>query len=181
MALKKLNAYNIDVFKLSNARHEHEFQINDAFFEDFEDSEVTKGQAEVKVDLNKSETMITASIKIKGHVELACDRSLEPYHHTLDTSDNIIFKYGDDWEELSDEIITVPRDVQRINLAQYIYEFIGLAIPMKRLHPKFEQDELDDDDENIELIYTSLDDSEADDSSEEDIDPRWNKLKGIKK
>jgi len=175
-----LNTYNIDIFKLSNAKHNYDFEVSPSFFEEFEDSEVTNGQADVKVLLNKSETMIEANIQIKGSVKLTCDRSSEEFDHMLDTDNNIIFKYGDDWEELSDEIITIPRGEQRINLAQYIYEFIGLAVPMKRLHPRFEQDE---DDETNEMVYSSHDENEEEDNSSttEEVDPRWAKLKEIKK
>lgn len=179
--MNRLNAYNIDIFKLSNATHIYDFEINSVFFETFEDSEITKGNLIINVKLNKSETMIEVKTQITGDVELTCDRSLEAYDYPLDTSNNIIFKYGDDWEELSDEIITMPRGEQRINLAQYIYEFIGLAIPMKRLHPKFEQDEIEDDG-TMELVYSSSDENEESENLEnEDIDPRWEKLKGIKK
>ena len=180
--MNRLNAYNIDIFKLSNSTHAYNFKVDNAFFEAFEDSEVSHGQLTAIVKLNKSETMIEVNIQITGSVELTCDRSLETYDYPLDTSNNIIFKYGDDWEELSDEIITIPRGEQRINVSQYIYEFIGLAIPMKRLHPKFEQSESDDD-ETIELVYSSFeeDEDESNTSTEQDIDPRWEKLKGIKK
>jgi uncharacterized metal-binding protein YceD (DUF177 family) len=177
-----LNTYNIDIFKLSNATHTYDFEVSPSFFEAFEDSEVTDGQANIKVMLNKSETMIEVNIQIKGSVKLTCDRSSEEYDHILDTDHNVIFKYGDDWKELSDEIITIPRGEQRINLAQYIYEFIGLAVPMKRLHPRYEQDEVEDD-QNNEMLYSSYDENEDenDSSTEEEVDPRWAKLKEIKK
>ncbi len=180
--MNRLNAYNIDIFKLSNATHDHDFEVGRKFFEAFEDSEVAEGSLEIAVKLVKSETMIQVNVQMKGIVELTCDRSLEVYDYHLDTNNNIIFKYGDDWEELSDEIITIPRGEQRINLAQYIYEFIGLAIPMKRLHPRFEQDEVEDDETN-EMVYSSHneEEEESNSSATEDVDPRWAKLKEIKK
>ena len=180
--MNRLNAYNIDIFKLSNATHNYDFEVSPSFFEEFEDSEVTVGQADVIVELKKSETMIETNIQVKGSVKLTCDRSSEEFDHLLDTRNNIIFKYGDSWEELSDEVITIPRGEQRINLAQYIYEFIGLAIPMKRLHPRFDQDEVEDDETN-EMVYSSYDEEEEESNSSatEDVDPRWAKLKEIKK
>ena len=180
--MNRLNAYNIDIFKLSNATHNYDFEVSPSFFEAFEDSLVTDGQVEVIVVLRKSDTMIETNIRMKGSVKLTCDRSAEVYDHVLETGNNIIFKYGDDWKELSDEIITVPRGVQRINLAQYIYEFIGLAVPMKRLHPRFEQDEVEDAETN-EMVYSSFDEKEEEDNSSttEEVDPRWAKLKEIKK
>ena len=180
--MNTLNTYNIDIFKLSNATHTYDFEISPSFFGAFENSEVTDGQAKINVLLKKSETMIEVTLQIKGSVKLICDRSSEEFDFRLETDNNIIFKYGDDWKELSDEIIMIPRGEQRINLAQYIYEFIGLAIPMKRLHPRFDQDEVEDDQTN-EMVYSSYDEHEEEDNSTaaEEVDPRWAKLKEIKK
>jgi len=54
-----------------------------------------------------------------------------------------------------------------------MYEFISLEIPIKKLHPKF-RDEEDDNGEG-KIVYKS--ESKDDDS---DIDPRWEKLKKLK-
>ena len=83
-----------------------------------------------------------------------------------------MLKYGDKWEEISDEVIMMPRDEQAINVVQYIYEFIGVAIPMRKLHPRFKDDENEDDD----LFYSS----DNDDTNDDSIDPRWGKLKDLK-
>ena len=49
-----------------------------------------------------------------------------------------MFKYGDKDEEITDEIMIIHRDTATLELGQYIYEFIALAIPLKKLHPKFQ-------------------------------------------
>lgn len=66
----------------------------------------------------------------------------------------------------------IHRGTETLELGQYIYEFIALAIPMKKLHPRF-QDEPDDEGS---IIYTS----DTDKKEEEEIDPRWEKLKKLK-
>ena len=170
-----LRFYNIDIFKLSNQSHDYVFEFDDAFFAEFEDSLVQKGSGTAKVVLNKSETMINLKIDIEGAVELICDRSLDPFDHKISTSDELILKLGDEWEELSEQIIIIPRDSERINVAQFIYEFIGLAIPMKKLHPRFEDEEMSDE---PEMIYSSETKEENDDSGS--VDPRWSKLKDLK-
>jgi uncharacterized metal-binding protein YceD (DUF177 family) len=55
-----------------------------------------------------------------------------------------------------------------------MYEFIALEIPMKKLHPRF-QNETDDEAEG-KVIYSSG--TEA--SEDEPIDPRWEVLKKLK-
>lgn len=170
-----LRFFNIDIFKLSNQSHDFEFDFDDRFFEEFEDSFVDKGSGKVHLVLDKSDTMIKLAFNIEGSVELTCDRSLEKFDFPIHTSQNLILKYGDDWEELSDEIVIIPRDSERINIGQFVYEFIGLAIPMKRLHPKFAQDEQSDE---PEIVYSSK--IQEEENNEGSIDPRWNKLKNLK-
>lgn len=168
MVLNALRQYNIDIFNLSYATHNYEFEVNDLFFDHFKSSLVEKGIAEVTVSLTKSETLIEAQFKIKGEIELECDRSLEKYNENIESTNNMLFKYGDHWEELSDEIMIIPREEQTLNVGQYIYEFICLDIPMKKIHPKFRNQE----DEGV--IYSS-----KEEKNETKVDPRWDKLKGL--
>ena len=72
---------------------------------------------------------------------MICDRSLEPFDYPMQARNKIVFKYGDTDEEITDEIMIIHRDTATLELGQYIYEFIALAIPLKKLHPKFQDEE----------------------------------------
>lgn len=163
--------YNIDIFKLSNSSHQYNFEFDDSFFDIFEGSLVDKGRGKIDLILLKSDSFIELKFEIAGKIELVCDRTLEPFWFELKLKNKLLLKFGEEWEEMSDEILMMPRGEQTINVAQYIYEFIGVSIPMKKLHPKFNAE-----DENDDFIYSSEDDSENDKS----IDPRWKKLKDLK-
>lgn len=163
--------YNIDIFKLSNSSHQYDFQFDDNFFDLFEASLVDKGSGKIDLILLKSDSFIELKFEITGKIELVCDRTLEPFWFELKLSNKLLLKFGEEWEEISDEILMMPRGEQTINVAQYIYEFIGVSIPMKKLHPKFNAE-----DENDDFIYSSEDVNENDKS----IDPRWRKLKDLK-
>lgn len=173
--MKALESFNIDIFNLSNGSHDYHFEITDAFFELFPGELVTRGGGDVNLVLIKSDTMIDLSFKINVVVVLECDRSLELFDYKIDLTKGLILKFGDEEYEQDDEIIVIPHDKQRINVAQHIYEFIGLAIPMKKLHPKFKDEDVGD-----EIIYSSDADSEKEDNDDEAIDPRWSKLKNLK-
>jgi uncharacterized metal-binding protein YceD (DUF177 family) len=188
--MKVRRQFDIDIIKLSNSIHNYEFDINSSFFEQFEDSFIEKGNLKVQLTLDKSETMIQAKFQIEGMVELICDRSLEPFDFEISVNEYLVFKYGEEFSELTEEIVTIPKNLPTLNVAQYIYEFIGLAVPMKKLHPRFseEDEEEEDEDELIEgkLIYTTLSESDEEEEKEEDpetdkIDPRWEILNNIKK
>jgi uncharacterized protein len=186
--LKELSKYNIDIFRLSNKQHVYEFEVGNSFFESFEQSFIEKGKLDVIIKLDKTETMITALFDIHGVVELTCDRSLEKFDYPIDTHCRIIFKFGEEDRELDDDIFEISRNTQQLEMAQHIFDFIGLEVPMKKLHPRFREEEEDIEDDDVEgfLIYTSSTDGKTEEANEEssdegDVDPRWEILKNLKK
>lgn len=166
--------YIVDIYKLTDGRHDYHFVFKDSFFELFENSLIKKGNGDVDVTLDKSPTFIKLNFTIKGSVELFCDRSNDPFEFPVMSNQEIILKYGDSETELSDTISIIPWETQRIELAQYIYEFIGLSIPMKKLHPRY-QDFADDADSIVFKTDPGIDDKE-----ESKPDPRWSELEKLK-
>ncbi|WP_420577997.1 YceD family protein [Ekhidna sp.] len=170
--MKDLKAYKIEIFGLSNSTHDFNFTFDDEFFSHFENSLVSKGKGTCDVVLAKTDSMITVDLTIKGIIELECDRSLEPFDYPIAVEKEIIYKYGDEEKELSEDVFVILKGEQEINISTFLYESISLEVPMKKLHPKF-QDESDDD----EMIYISDTDEQ---SQEESTDPRWEALKKLK-
>lgn len=179
--MKSLKEFDIELFRLSDGKQSFDYELNDTFFALLEGSILEKGNLKAKVVVDKSERLILAEFDIKGTIELTCDRSLEPYDYAINSHQNLVFKFGDEFAELSEDVIMIPRDLQKLSMAQYLYEFIGLSVPMKKLHPKFQQEEDSEDGQETKLIYRS-EEEKKENSSEEggDIDPRWNALKDLK-
>jgi uncharacterized protein len=175
-----LGAYSINIVGLSNKQHHFHYEFGSEFFKEYGSNPVSEGSFEVDLLLDKHETFLEAEFKIKGTARLICDRSLEPFDHPIESMSKIMFKYGDKDEEITDEIVIIHRDTATLELGQYIYEFIALAIPLKRLHPKFKDEEENDDDLSTGKIVYSSDPEENDGKNGEDIDPRWNILKKLK-
>jgi uncharacterized metal-binding protein YceD (DUF177 family) len=117
------------------------------------------------------------NIHISGWVELICDRSLDPFKYTIETEGQVIYKFGAEEKEIDDEVIMITRNHQFINLAQNIYEFISVAVPMKKLHPRYnsEEDEADDG-----LFYTTREENQEKDENPAEGDPRWEILRKLK-
>lgn len=170
--MKDLKAYKIEIFGLSNSTHDFNFTFNNDFFSHFENSLVSKGKGTCDVILTKTDSMITLNLAISGSIELECDRSLELFDFPISINKEIIYKYGDEEKELSDDVFVILKGEQEINIASFLYESISLEVPMKKLHPKFQNDP-----ESDEMIYVSEADRE---SQEESVDPRWEALKKLK-
>lgn len=156
-----LNTFKIDIFRLENKQYLHEFEGNNDFFEALDQELIQKGNFKANVVLNKNETMIQMMYNITGSVELTCDRSLDLFDFPVDITQKMILKFSDHNEEITEELILIDRNTQYINVAQDIFDFIGLQIPIKKLHPRFLKDE---------VTYESLMKKFEDEYEEEDVD-----------
>jgi uncharacterized metal-binding protein YceD (DUF177 family) len=176
---RDVGAFGVNIIGLSNKIHQFEYELGDTFFRSFGSDLITQGTFRADVELNKHETFIEATFKIKGTAVLTCDRSLEVFDFPMWTEKKIMFKYGDRNEEISDEIIMINRETTTLEIGQYMYEFVVLAIPIKKLHPKFRAEDLQDDESSEgKIVYSSQ--KPGDESEEKEIDPRWNILKKLK-
>lgn len=163
--------FSVNILGLSKSAHLFEFELNEGFFEKYGQEVVANGKFTAQVSLDKRETFIEADFTITGNALLVCDRSLEEFDYPLTIKRRIVFKYGEEPKEISDEIIIIAQNQDRLDLGQLMYEFIALQIPMKKLHPRFRDDETKDG-----LVYSSS----TKEGEDEKIDPRWEALKKLK-
>ena len=182
--MNELRPYDINIIGLEEKRYEFDFQSGNDFFKALDQQLITKGNVTTHLILDKSETMIRLDFQIQGVVEQTCDRCLDLYDENVDTRRTLYLKFGDRNEELTDEIELIERNTATVHIARYIFDFIVLALPMKRLHPRFRADEVgDDDDEDApgKLIYSSGEATETDGTGEEKpvVDPRWDALRKL--
>lgn len=177
--MTNLQDFAIDIYKLTNKVYAYQFDIDETFFAHFEGSQLEKGQLVANVTLDKQEALIVARFVIEGTLTLVCDRSLEEFDYSLRTAQTLVYQYGEEEEELTDEIVVITRHMQQINVAQPIYEFVALAVPMKRLHPKYAQD--DQPFVEGEIVFSSQSEGATDLATETIADPRWEALRKLKK
>ena len=163
----------VNILGLGNGVHQFEFQLEEPFFKTYGQEVVAKGKLSARVNLNKKETFIEADFTIEGNTSLVCDRSLEAFDFPLSIARTVVFKYGEEAREVSDEIVIIAQDQPKLDVGQFMYEFIVLEIPIKKLHPRFKQEP--DDDAEGKIIYTS-----STGGDEEVVDPRWELLKKLK-
>jgi len=172
--LGTVGGYRVNIAGLSNDVHTFQYEIDDAFFGQYGRDLVSGGSFHADVVLDKTESMITVGFEIHGRAMLICDRCLEPFDYPIDLHKAVIFKFGELDEEISDEIVNIRRDTIQLEIGQYIYEFISLEVPMKKLHPRFRDEELPGEGK---IVYTSGEEPEPPD---EPTDPRWDILKKLK-
>jgi uncharacterized metal-binding protein YceD (DUF177 family) len=171
MKSRNNNDFDIPFKGLALGTRQYSFKIGNKFFNTIEYSEIKKGDVTADVELIKESTMLIFNFSLKGSVELNCDRCLENYHQPIKGNFKLIVKFGEQPEELSDEIITISNDDTDFDLTHYLYEYIVLLLPLKHVHP-------DDENGNPACSVDML--NQIAEYSEKKSDPRWAALKNIK-
>ena len=169
-----LKKYRIHFRQLDLGRHHFQFDIEDRFFSFFEKSEIQEGTLTAQVELLKEERLTTLNVTIEGEVKVKCDRCLDYFMHPLNFSGTLYLKPEEEaWDDKDRvDVILVAADESEVQLAQYFYESILLSLPLKRVHPDDEEGNSTCDPEMLELLDQHQDE-------EQEIDPRWEKLKNI--
>lgn len=172
-----LNTYSIHFKGLKVGKHTFNFEIDNKFFEAFEDGEIKQGDLNVDVILNRQSLMLDLFISIKGHVQVTCDRCLEDFDLPISYEGSLYVKFGESRSDEGEEIIILTNEDSEINIAQYLYESICLSLPIQRYHG-MKGTKTKCNKEMIKKLKSLLTDSPKKEENEE-FDPRWSKLKDI--
>ena len=70
----------------------------------------------------------------EGFVNVNCDVSYVPYSHAIQSVFSLVVKFGPEYNDDNESILVIPHGAYEVNVAQYIYELIVLAVPLKRIH-----------------------------------------------
>ena len=172
--MKELKEYNIQFVGLKEGEHTFNYTIDNKFFESFNFEEFESSKVEVTLKFIKKSRLFELIFEADGYVEVPCDITNELYKQEVDASMPIVVKFGEEYNDDNEEILIIPHEAYELNVAQFIYELVVLGVPTKRVHPKV----LDGTMESETL--TKLKELEVkEEKKEENIDPRWDKLKSL--
>lgn len=166
--------YNIPLSGLKEGSHYYDFDVDRNFFADYEGTEIKECDLKIRTVLVKRSAHMELTLILKGRVKIVCDRCLEDFWQEVESQNVLLVKYGDQWEEVDDEVVMIPYGESSLELRQFIFEFTHLALPMQRVHPDNENGESTCD----PLMMEKLKDHLAD--KEENTDPRWKELGKLK-
>ena len=170
----RFDKYNVDLKGMKASSLEMEFELDNAFFADIDGEEFQKGAVKAKVTVKKSREIFDFSFEMTGTVVVPCDRCLDDLEIDVDTESTLRVKLGDSYADEGD-IVIVPENEGDLNIAWYLYEFIVLALPMKRVHaPGKCNHEM-----TGKLKRHSVDADECGENEEGQIDPRWAGLRDL--
>ncbi|MCX6246646.1 MAG: DUF177 domain-containing protein [Bacteroidetes bacterium] len=167
-----LTQFIIPVTGLKPGSHQFDFEIDDSFFEHFEYSEIKNGLIQLHLVIEKEDNLLVFHFDFKGKVKVPCDRCYEMFDLAVEGKERLILKFGGAFHEESEDIQVVPFGENHFDVSSFIYEYIHLSLPVRRVHPENEQGESTCDPE----VVSRLEDFQA----EPGPDPRWDVLAQLK-
>lgn len=130
--------YEIAFVGLKPGIHEYQYAITDKFFEAFQQQDFRNCQAQVKLSLDKKTGFMLLRFEIGGSLEVICDRCNNPLPFELWDEFNLTVKMVEEPELMNDQeddpdVYYISRGESHIDVANWIYEFINLSIPMQKV------------------------------------------------
>jgi uncharacterized protein len=163
----------IPISGLKEGRRLYDFEIGDKFFEEFEESEIKEGNLAVNIELDKRSSHFDLIIKINGEVRICCDRCLEMFLQHIECENRLVVKLGEKWDDSDPDIITITADEHELDIKQYLYEFIHLALPIQRFHPLDKTGKATCNPDMLKKLNQHIV------TREKGNDPRWDELKKL--
>lgn len=170
----KFENYVLSFRGLKEGLHNFEYKINKRFFESYPDQEIQNAELPVKLRLDKKSTLLDLHFEVSGKAELICDVSNEAYWQPISGSLDLVVKFGPEYNDEFLDILVVPYETYKIDIAQYIYEMVVLAIPLKKIHPGVQDGTL------TSPVLDKLREIQIkENKNSSSTDPRWDKLKEL--
>lgn len=156
-----------------------------------ESADIHDADLNVNLTVTHRNDLYSLSFHITGTITLICDRCLDDLIQDVDTVYNLTVRYGDDYNDDSDDLLVIPFSDNYLNVAYMIYDTVALTIPIKHIHPlgkcnrqmsamlkKHRATDISDEDADLQnALIEEMDSMEAEQPAP--TDPRWDKLKDL--
>ena len=135
--MSRRREFEIAFVGLKPGVHEFSYTINDKFFEEFQQQDFRNCKANVKLSLDRKSSFMLLKFEIGGTMDVTCDRCNNNLPLELWDEFNITVKMVEEPELMNDQeddpdVYYISKTESHIDVANWIYEFINLTIPMQR-------------------------------------------------
>jgi uncharacterized metal-binding protein YceD (DUF177 family) len=130
--------FDIAFVGLKPGVHEFSYEVDDKFFANYSASDFTNCHAKIKLFLEKNTSFLMLKFEVGGLVDVVCDRCGNPLGVDLWDEFNLVIKLVDNPDEMNateedPDIYYISRTESHLHVADWIYEFVSLSIPMQRM------------------------------------------------
>ena len=118
--------------------HEYNFEVDEKFFADYQQKDYSNCQASIKLKLEKNTSFMMLKFEVGGSVTVVCDRCGNTLPMDLWDEFNMVIKQVENPDEMNEneedpDVFYISRTESHIHVADWIYEFVSLSIPLQRM------------------------------------------------
>jgi uncharacterized metal-binding protein YceD (DUF177 family) len=129
--------YEIAFVGLKAGVHEFNYQITDRFFEAYQQQDFRRCEANIKLFLDKKNGFMLLKFEVAGKLEVICDRCGNTLPLELWDEFHILVKLVEDPAQMNEQeedpdVYYLSKGESHLQIADWIYEFINLSIPVQR-------------------------------------------------
>ena len=188
----KFTEYKLMLKSMPKGVNEFVYKLGKQFFVNMENNDVRDANLTVDLAVNNTGDFYDLTFAVEGEVTVLCDRCLDDLVLPIETSYHVVVKYGENYNDSSDELLEIPESDNYLNVAYMIYDTVMLAIPIKHVHPMGKCNRAmsallkkhrsgANAGEDTALEDQLIDEIDSMDSAdvETPTDPRWDELKNL--
>lgn len=161
--MKTLQHFSLPVSGMKNENHTFTFELDDRFFQFFENSLIQKGRFEATVEVDKRSNLMVMEAWIKGTMNTSCDRCLADILLPFEANSTIHVKPGNPAES-DDEILYMEPEDTSLNIAAWLYESLLVAVPLIKVYDCENEKVRPCNQEILKILKSSKSDDESDES-----------------
>ena len=167
---------------LKSGRYEYSYALDNSFFAGYENEELREGNVDFKVVLERREQMLLFTFTFHGVVKTTCDRCLGEMEVPVEGEEKLCVKFSDTETSEDENMVYLPEGAYQIDLAQWIYEYVAVRMPIQKVH---EDGKCDPEmlkfisDKPAEEVAESAEEEVVRELGEGETDPRWDALKQL--
>jgi uncharacterized metal-binding protein YceD (DUF177 family) len=173
-----LENYEIDLKTIESDDVNFSYSLDDSFFTDIEAQDISSGHVDAQVRVIKKTASFELHLHVDGSVTIQCDRCLDDMNQPIEADSILKVKFGPSYLDEGDDLIIVPEDEGKINVAWFLYEIIALSIPIQHTHASGECNE-----EMMKILKEhsgqNISDEDVVVTKDNEVDPRWKDLKKL--
>lgn len=156
---------------LKSGIYEYHFDLTDEFFEAWKNDEIEGAEVHIDARMERMEHMLMFKFTLSGKLTTYCDRCLGALVLPVEGEEHLCVRFSDSEVVDDEEVVVLPETAFEIDIAQWLYEYVAVRIPLQHTHS-----EGDCDPDMVKRI--SSDEASAENTASSD--PRWEALKTLK-
>ena len=136
-----MQPFVIPLSGLTQGGTQFNWRADGKFFGNSGNTDILDADLEVDVHVEKAVRFFGVDASVRGWVKVLCDRCLEELKLPVDTEFRLSVKFGENAEtaDAGDrEIFMIPEGSSELSLAQFVYDYTCISLPMRRVHPEGE-------------------------------------------